>query len=79
MKVGFIMFDNLRNVLYVSENILSALSHKRSNAIDIITTLSSREDELNDWENSDLSEAKEILVQLEIVEKALMKHLKDSM
>lgn len=73
------MFDNLRNVLNVSETILGALSYKRSNANDTIATLTAREDELNDWEKSDLSEAKEVLVQLEIVEKALMKHLKDSM
>ena len=73
------MFDNLRNVLNVSETIISALSYKRSNANDTIATFSAREDELNDWEKSDLAEAKETLIQLEIVEKALMKHLKESM
>lgn len=73
------MFENLRNTLNVTENIIGALSYKRQNAIDTINTFNAREDELNDWEKSDLAEAKEILVQLEIVEKALMKHLKDNM
>lgn len=73
------MFENLRNTLNVSENILGALSYKRQNAIDTINTFNAREDELDDWEKSDLAEAKEILVQLEIIEKALMKHIKDAM
>lgn len=73
------MFENLRAVLNVSENILSALSYKRQNALDTIATFELREDELNDWEKSDYREAKEILVQLEIIEKALSKHMKESM
>lgn len=73
------MFENLRNTLNVSENILGALSYKRNNANDTIATFNAREDELTDWEKSDLAEAKEILVQLEIIEKALMKHIKDAM
>lgn len=73
------MFENLRNTLNVSENILGALSYKRQNAVDTINIFNARDDELNDWEKSDLSEAKEILVQLEIIEKALMKHIKDAM
>ena len=73
------MFENLRNTLNVSENILGALSYKRDNANDTIATFNARDDELNDWEKSDLAEAKEILIQLEIIEKALMKHIKDAM
>ncbi len=73
------MFENLRNTLNVTENILGALSYKRQGAVDTINTFNAREDDLNDWEKSDLAEAKEILVQLEIIEKALMKHLKDNM
>lgn len=73
------MFENLRNTLNVSENILGALFYKRQNAVDTINTFNAREDELTDWEKSDLAEAKEILVQLEIIEKALMKHIKDAM
>ena len=73
------MFENLRAVLNVSENILDALSYKRQNALDTIATFEFREDELNDWEKSDYREAKEILVQLEIIEKALSKHMKESM
>lgn len=73
------MFENLRDVLNVSESILSALSYKRQNALDTITTFELREDELNDWEKSDYRKAKEVLVQLEIIEKALSKHMKESM
>lgn len=73
------MFENLRAVLNVSENIIGALSYKRQNALDTIATFELREDELNDWEKSDYREAKEILVQLEIIEKALSKHMKESM
>ena len=73
------MFENLRNTLNVTENILGALSYKRSNANDTISSFNAREDELNDWEKSDLAEAKETLIQLEIIEKALMKHMKDVM
>lgn len=73
------MFENLRNTLNVTENILGALSYKRQNAVDTINTFNAREDDLNDWEKSDLAEAKEILVQLDIIEKSLMKHLKDNM
>ena len=63
------MFENLRNTLNVTENIIGALSYKRQNAIDTINTFNAREDDLNDWEKSDLAESKEILVQLEIIEK----------
>ena len=73
------MFENLRNTLNVTENIIGALSYKRQNAIDTISTFNAREDDLNDWEKSDLAEAKEIIAQLDIIEKALMKHLKDNM
>lgn len=73
------MFENLRNTLNVTENILGALSYKRNNANDTISSFNAREDELNDWEKSDLAEAKETLIQLEIIEKALMKHMKDVM
>ena len=73
------MFENLRNTLNVTEAIIGALSYKRQNATDTINTFNAREDELNDWEKSDLAEAKEIIVQLGIIEKALMKHLKDNM
>lgn len=73
------MFENLRNTLNVTENILSALSYKRNNANDTVSSFNAREDELNDWEKSDLAEAKETLIQLEIIEKALMKHMKDVM
>ena len=73
------MFENLRNTLNVAETIIDALSYKRQNATDTINTFNAREDELNDWEKSDLAEAKEIIVQLGIIEKALMKHLKDNM
>lgn len=73
------MFENLRNTLNVTENILGALSYKRDNANATISSFNAREDELNDWEKSDLAEAKETLIQLEIIEKALMKHMKDVM
>ena len=73
------MFENLRNALNVTETIIGTLSYKRQNAIDTINTFDAREDELNDWEKSDLVEAKEIIVQLGIIEKALMKHIKDNM
>ena len=73
------MFENLRNTLNVTETIIGALSYQRQNATDTINTFNAREDELNDWEKSDLAEAKEIIVQLDIIEKALMKHLKDNM
>lgn len=73
------MFENLHNTINVTESILGALSYKRNNANDTVSSFNAREDELNDWEKSDLAEAKETLIQLEIIEKALMKHMKDVM
>lgn len=73
------MFDTLRTILNVSENILGALSYKSQHALDTIEGYECREADLDDWEKAEYAEAKETLVQLEIINKALSKHLKDSL
>lgn len=72
------MFTNVRITLDAAESLISAIDYKRQSALSTLKEVEGRKD-LSEWEKQTITEAKETLAQIEIIEKALMKHIKETL
>ena len=72
------MFTNVRITLDAAESLISSIDYKRQSALSTLKEMETSED-LSDWEKQTIIEAKETLAQIEIIEKALMKHIKETL
>lgn len=70
------MFDEMRNAINAAENVVSRFKWRKDSLISQLDEYNSREDELNDWEDS---EKKQIAIELDLineVEKYITKWVK---